>query len=294
MLVSCPQCKAKYQLATTIKNAVLVCHRCGAEFHTNQPEKEHSPAYQEASLFEYTKTSSEKVEPSTLKVPASNEPTLPPEQTDKTNIHVEQVDTQPSDTEQISVEQTDIPHIQLSKERLLPERGQTHIWYWLILVLLCISGLGIWNNQKQWLAQPWVRSLMMNMQVSIASNPADWDILKNNIHSQWIDRQDDSRVLFIDGYIQNRLLSDQIPPAIQINFFDMPNSRAIQTRTLAITEPPSLPTIRHAPYIAPAIDQVPISAGGKRAFTLIIENVPEQAREISMVIATPKTALIGN
>ncbi len=289
MLVSCPQCKAKYQLATTIKNAILVCHRCGAEFHTEQREEKHSPVSQEASLFEYTNTSLEKIEKPTLEVTASHKPTLPPKQADETDIHVEQDDAQPSDTEQVPVEQTDMPHIQLSEARLLPERAQTHIWHWLILVLLCISGLGIWSNQKQWLAQPWVRSLMMNMQISIDSTPADWDILKDHIHSQWIDRQDDSRVLFIDGYIQNRLLGEQIPPSIQISFFDMPNSRAIQTRTLAITEPPSLPTIRHAPYIAPAIDQVPISAGGKRAFTLVIENVPEQTREISIMIASPKT-----
>jgi len=280
MLVSCPQCKAKYQLATIIKNAILVCHRCGTEFHTSQPEKKRSPVDHEASLFEYTEAPTKEIKKPVPEVPSSNEPELPPEKVDEADIHAEQFDTAQFDTEQ-----DDIPHIQLSEERLLPERAQTRIWHWLILVLLCISGLGIWHNQKQWLAQPWVRSLMMNMQLSVSSNPADWGILKDNIHSQWIDRQDHSRVLFIDGYIQNRLLSDRTPPSIQISFFDMPNSSAIQTRTIAITEPPSLPTIRHAPYIAPATDQIPISAGGKRAFTLVIENVPKQALELSMVIA---------
>ncbi|MDQ6968796.1 MAG: hypothetical protein Q9M14_08960 [Mariprofundaceae bacterium] len=278
MLVSCPQCKAKYQIATTIKNAILVCHRCGAEFHTNQAEKEISLADREPSLFEPIQTV-EKEETIKAALPSSDsEPVRPPQQADETD------ETDETDS---GAEQHDIPHIQLSEDRLLPERGQTRLWYWLILVLLCLSGLGIWNNQKQWLAQPWMRSLMMNMQFSVTSSPADWGIIKDNIHSQWIDRQDNSRVLFIDGYIQNRLLSDQTPPAIQVSFFDMPNSHAILTRTITITEPPSLPQIRHAPYIAPAIDQVSVSAGGQRAFTLVIENVPKQARELSIQIEIP-------
>ncbi|PCI44193.1 MAG: hypothetical protein COB41_05010 [Proteobacteria bacterium] len=277
MLVSCPQCKAKYQLATTIKNAILVCHRCGTEFHANQAEKKATSVDHELSLFEHVETAKKeatveiKEEPEAP--PADHEPALPAPQTDETDA---------------DVEQHDIPHIELSEERLLPERGQTRIWHWLILVLLCISLLGIWNNQKQWLAQPWMRSLMMNMKFSVTANPADWRIIKDSLHSQWIDRQDDSRVLFIDGYIQNRLLSDQAPPAIQVNFFDMPNSHSIQTRTITITEPPSLPTIRHAPYIAPAVDQIPVRAGGQRAFTLVIENVPEQARELSINITQLK------
>lgn len=287
MLVSCPQCKAKYRLATTIKNAILVCHRCGAEFHTGQPEKEHSPVDHEISLFEYTKTPAKEVETSEPEVSSANkEPIFSAEQVDP-DLNAEQLDAKQPDEKQLDTKQDDIPHIQLSEDRLLPKRRQTRIWHWLVLVLLCISGLGIWSNQKQWLAQPWVRGLMMNIQISVDSSPADWSIVKDNLHSQWIDRQDDSRVLFIDGYIQNRLLSDQIPPSIQISFFDVPNSHAIQTRTIAITEPPSLPTIRHAPYTAPPVDQVPISAGGKRAFTLVIENVPAQALELSMIIATP-------
>jgi len=286
MLVSCPQCKAKYQLATTIKNAILVCHRCGAEFHTDQPEKEYSPVDHEVSLFEHTETLAKKATSEPKVLPSDKELTVSTEQVG-TGLNSEQFTSEQFDTKQLDTEHDDIPHVQLPEDHRLPRRRQTRIWHWLILVLLCISGLGIWSNQKQWLAQPWVRSLMMNIQISVDSTPADWSIIKDNLHSQWIDRQDDSRVLFIDGYIQNRLLSDQIPPSIQISFFDMPNSHAIQTRTVAITEPPSLPTIRHTPYTAPPVDLVPVSPGGKRAFTLVIENVPEQALELSMIITTP-------
>jgi len=272
MLVSCPQCKAKYQLAATIKNAILVCHRCGTEFHTEHIEKKPTIIDNELSLFEYTEVNKKEtaIEAEPTQTPSDNNPVSPVQQTDKTDA-----DAEPHD----------LPHIQLSEDLALPKRKQTRIWHWLILVLICISLLGIWNNQKLWLAQPWMRSLMMNMQLSVTSSAADWGISKDNLHSQWIDRQNHSRVLFIDGYIQNRLLSEQAPPAIQVSFYDMPNSHAIQTRIIAITEPPNLPSIRHAPYIAPAIDQIPVSAGGQRAFTLVLENVPEQAREVSINIA---------
>ncbi len=278
MLVSCPQCKAKYQLAATIKNAILVCHRCGTEFHANQTEKKPTIIDNELSLFEQTQNNEKEtaIKAKPTQISSDNKLTLSAQQIDKTNPDAEQLETKSDDT----------PHIPLSEERVLPKRKQTRIWHWLILVLICISLLGIWNNQKQWLAQPWMRSLMMNMQLPVTSNAADWRILKDKLHSQWVDRQNHSRVLFIDGYIQNRLLSEQIPPAIQVSFYDMPNSRAIQTRIITITEPPNLPAIRHAPYIAPAIDQIPVSAGGQRAFTLVLENVPEQAREVSINIAS--------
>jgi len=268
MLVSCPQCKAKYQLATTINNAILVCHRCGTEFHTEQAERKSNYVDHEASLFEYSKD---------LDAYKTSQPAIPSSNNQSASAPEDAPLQQPQTT----------ATIELPLEHPLPKRNRTHIWHWFILVLMCFSMLGIWYHQTQWLEQPWMRSLMMNMKFSITPKPADWAIAKDRLHSQWIDRQDHSRVLFIDGYIQNRLLSKQMPPAIHIRFFDMPNSRAIQTRTIAITEPPSLPTIRHAPYIAPAIDQIPIHAGGQRAFALILENIPKQARAFSIVVAVP-------
>jgi len=271
MLVSCPQCKANYQLDATIRNVVLVCHRCGTEFNLDQPQEATPlPVYEEAVLFE------------SIEQPYSNLNNQREASNDKPESYPQQDNANPPDYQEEGKAAA-----YLSEDHLLPERQSLKLWPWLILVLLCISSLGIWKHQQQWLAQPWLRSLMMNIQLTVAPNPADWGIEQEDLHSQWIDRQDGSRVLFIDGYIKNRLLSNQIPPAIQISFFDMPNSSAIQTRTIVITEPPSLPTIRHTPYIAPAIDQIPVSAGGKRAFTLVIENVPEQARELSMMITNP-------
>ncbi|MDQ6954541.1 MAG: hypothetical protein Q9M20_03770 [Mariprofundaceae bacterium] len=175
----------------------------------------------------------------------------------------------------------------LPEKMVLPKRGKVRVWPWLILVLLCAAGLGIWNNQNQWLSQPWVRSLMMNVKLPITPEARDWELVEESLNSQWVDRQDGSRVLVVSGYIHNRLLSDQIPPSLRVRFFDVPHSSAVDTRSVAIYEPPSLVAIQHAPYLPPPIDQVPVSAGGQRAFTLILENIPEQYQEISMSISVP-------
>jgi len=253
MLVICPQCKAQYQLGSVIKNAILVCHRCGDEFDVEaQPEQD--ILNDEPSLFE-----------------GNPSPSFPEERVD--------IPT-PTDAE------TPMP---ANQSTLSPRRKQAHIWPWLIFVLLCIAGLGVWKNQHLWLEQPWARSLMMNLKLPVTFNANDWSIATNSLHSQWINRQDDSRILLISGYIHNQLLSDQLVPPLRINFHEVPNGPVLSTYTMPITEPPSLPQIRHAPFLSPDIDSVPIAARGMRAFTLIIENPPEGSREFTLSIATPTT-----
>jgi len=241
MLVSCPQCKAKYQLAANIKNVIFVCHRCDTEFSIGQP-KEEGMNDQGQSLV------------SELSLSPAKEP---------------------------------LPAVPLSEKMILPKRGKPRIWPWLMLVLLSISVLGIWKNQQQWLSQPWVRSVMMNMALPIKPSVDDWELVKKSLKSQWVDRQDGSRVLLVRGDIQNRLLSDQTPPRISVSFFDISHKHLIQTRSISIYEPPSLAEIQHAPYLPPAVDTVPVVGGGKRAFTLVLENVPEEYQEISMSIMVP-------
>jgi len=255
MLVICPQCKAQYQLGSVIKNAILVCHRCGDEFNVEEQPIQHiSDA--EPSLFEGN--------------------TSPP--------------PSPEDIARAPVLIDADASISANQATLSPRRKQAHIWPWLIFVLICVAGLGVWKNKNSWLEQPWARSLMMNLKLPVTFNANDWSIATDSLHSQWVNRQDDSRILLISGYIHNQLLSDQLAPPLRINFHEVPNGPILISYIMPITEPPSLPQIRHAPFLSPDIDSVPIAAGGMRAFTLIIENPPEDSREFTLGIATP-TAL---
>jgi hypothetical protein len=278
MIISCPKCKAQYKLDSLIKNAILVCHRCGTEFNPNQETK---PAQmriaQGVSLFDAAQQQVNKKES--------------PAMDTSTDIDVEQHDvvSEPTDTTETPITTYDISDditTHLDKSMLMPKRASVRLWPWLILVLLCIAGFGVWQNQQQWLQHPWVRSAMLQMNLPIKAKDSDWLIVRDHIQQQWIDRQDKSRVLLISGYIQNRLYAKQIPPAFLVTFFDIPESGAIDTRLMSFTEPPNLPQIRHAPYIAPPKDTVPIAAKGKRAFTLVIEHVPEGTRHVSLSIAT--------
>ena len=171
----------------------------------------------------------------------------------------------------------------------MPKRSSTRIWPWIVLVLLAIAGLGIWKNQTQWLEHTWIRSVMLKIGMPVKPNPSDWLVVQDHVQNQWVDRQDHSRVLVINGYIQNQLLAEQHTPDLKLSFFDIPESGAISSRIMPITEPPSLPQIRHAPYMPPAHDNIPVSAGGKRAFTLVVENVPEGTRGVSIAIAGTTT-----
>jgi len=258
MLVICPQCKAQYQLGSVIKNAILVCHRCGDEFNVEEQPIQHI-SDDEPSLFE------------------GNTP--PPSPEDIVEATAFETPAFIDDEASISDNQATIS----------PRRKQAHMWPWLIFVLICVAGLGLWKNQSSWLEQPWARSLMMNLKLPVTFNPNDWSIATDNLQSQWVKRQDDSRILLISGYIHNRLLSDQLAPPLRINFHEVPNGPILSTYIMPITEPPSLPQIRHAPFVSPDIDSVPIAAGGMRAFTLVIENAPEDSREFTLGIATPTT-----
>jgi len=349
MIVSCPKCKAKYRFNTLIKNAILVCHRCGNEFNSNPETIIPQQAPDAPSLF--TPKSNPPIAPlphfltknSHIPEPPSNDDKLEDETSEKTekeqlsqekkakkplsydnrvekqaennkkeeisnniehntpeNPSIEEKETNESQTtpeaphEMIApTHYMDMPaklDFELTGEHFIrPQRRQARLWTWLIGVLCVISGIGVWQNIDQWQKQSWVRSAMINLQYPMPKQRSDWHIDKDNLHSQWITRQDKSRVLFIDGYVYNQILADQTPPTLQVGLLDMPNSAPLSVRYMHITEPPSLPQIRHAPYTPPAVDNIPVSAHGKRAFTLIIEDIPEHIREISLAVAKPRT-----
>jgi len=169
----------------------------------------------------------------------------------------------------------------------MPKRKKSSVWPWLTFILLCLTATGAAYEQQAWLQQPWVRTILLQFHYPLTTQSSDWLILKDQSHLQWMDRQDDSRVLLITGAIQNQLFAEQLPPPLQIDFFDAPNSAPIQSITLPIRLPPNLPQIRHAPYDPPQQDTNPIAAHSSRPFTLVLENIPESTREFSISVNTP-------
>ncbi len=165
------------------------------------------------------------------------------------------------------------PTLQRKKSSILP---------WLTIVLLTIAAAGLYYYQSTWLQQPWLRQILASVHYPLTPQASDWHIVQHDALRQWVTRQDGSKVLVLSGYIRNTLPAPQLPPKLQVRFFDIPGAAPIQRMTLSITRPPDAPRIHHAPYTPPKNDRTPIAAHGKRAFTLVIEHVPEHSREVSI------------
>jgi len=226
MHVTCPQCHATYELKDDVHHALLVCHRCQAEFSTDDIHAAPMPVPESAHAY----TSDEAMSPA-------------------------------------------------------PKRKKTRMWPWLTAVLLIIAGLGLQYNQALWLHQSWVRNILVQLHYPLHTQASDWLILREQSHRQWMKRQDGSRVLVITGRIQNQLDAPQLPPSLLVQFYETSHTSPTQSQVFPITHPPSLPQIRHAPYVLPPVDKTPIPAHGQREFTLVFEHVPEQSREISIAVS---------
>ena len=257
MHITCPHCSAAYEVGPVIKNALLVCYRCHAEFSVDETlfEEKNDPLVtteQEASLplFEHAE----------VKEPAEGS-TGDSETTEKEIITAEEDDKTP----------------------LPPARKSAVIWPWLIFILLLIGGSGVWYKQDAWLDHPWVRSVLINIHLPVEVRDKDWRIVPESVHGQWLTRDDQSRILMIEGRVANQLYCELSPPRIQVHFFDDSGlDQVLGKITLAITEPPGIEQVKHAPFEVPDIDRVPVEAQGERGFFLVLDSLPERTADFTL------------
>jgi len=167
------------------------------------------------------------------------------------------------------------------------QRKKTSLLPWLTLVLLIIAVAGVQTHQNTWLQQPWLRHILASLHYPLHPQTSDWNIIQHDALRQWVTRQDGSKVLVLSGYIRNTLPTPQPLPKLEVRFFDIPNAPPIQRIITNITLPPDIPRIHHAPYIPPEDDRTPVAAHAKRAFTLVLEHVPEHSREVSIQVFLP-------
>ncbi len=299
MHITCPHCSAAYEVGPVIKNALLVCYRCHTEFSvdetpvkvTNEPPV--TPE-QEASLplFERAETKSPEADESSKKQrhekPVSEEKTRahepkpePERATENQAVSKAVADIEPAGIGEPaeSSETTE----EDNKAALPPARKSVAIWPWLIFILLIIGGSGVWYKQDIWLDHPWVRSMLINMHLPVEVRDKDWRIVPESVHGQWLTRDDQSRILVIEGRVANRLYCELSPPQIQVHFFDDSGlDKVLGKVTLAITEPPGLEQVKHAPFEMPEIDRVPVEAQGERGFFLVLDSLPERTADFTL------------
>jgi len=164
-----------------------------------------------------------------------------------------------------------------------PARKNVVIWPWLIVILLAISGAGFWYKQDVWLDHPWLRSVLINIHLPVEVRDKDWFIIPGSVQGHWLKRDDGSQVFTIQGRIENRLYCELPPPQILIQFFDNTGlTESLEEKIFSITVPPSMAQIKHAPFVIPKPDLLPIEAQGQRGFFLVLESLPERTADFTL------------
>jgi hypothetical protein len=309
MHITCPHCSAAYEVGPVIKNALLVCYRCNTEFSVDETlvEEKNDPLMtteEEASLplFEHMEPKSpegsevdEPSEEQQQEEPVSEEKFRAPEPerfaekggVNKTAVDIEPVEVkEPAESSTGDSEGTEkeiVTAVEDDKTPLPPVRKSAVIWPWLIFILLLIGGSGVWYKQDAWLDHPWVRSVLINMHLPVEVRDKDWRIVPESVHGQWLTRDDQSRILMIEGRVANQLYCELSPPRIQVHFFDDSGlDQVLGKVTLAITEPPGIEQVKHAPFEMPDIDRVPVEAQGERGFFLVLDSLPERTADFTL------------
>ncbi len=260
MRIKCPQCHTGYRLDKVDADAILVCHRCSHEFRIP-----------DVSVPTAEKPASE---------PAPAESPVPQEKTAEAPASV-------SDAAEASATPSATPHASGEEpapvEGEVPEQHGTGLWPWFLVVLLFITTAGIWINKDVWLADPWLRSVLINMDIPLQIRDTDWRIIPDSIHSQWVLRDDGKHVLVIEGRVKNLLQTDLPPPHLRLRLFAADDSKQLLSeQILTITQPPLLGAIRKAPYTPPPPDTVPVTARGERGFILVLEDAPESMGDFTL------------
>jgi len=164
-----------------------------------------------------------------------------------------------------------------------PVRKTAHIWPWFMAVALLVVGGGFWLQKDAWLDNRWFRSTLTNIGFDMPLRAKDWRIASESVHSVWITRNDDSRVLLIRGNIKNLLTSDMLLPNIEIVFFSKTEpDKQIAISSFEIDLPPSDKLVHQVPYSRPDRDNMPVRALGSRAFTILVEPVPEVTGDFTL------------
>jgi len=301
MRVICPHCQTIYQLQTADIDAVLVCHRCGTEFGLGEKpdgaQDVDSSSVSDAQTLDIfaahasveaieEEDAAGQIEHASDSAPgAEDEPApliIPARETWDGNGDDEI--PEPS----VSASTNEPAEEEEAKDDVFasgpPPRRKARIVPWLLAVVLLIAGTGFWINHEAWLDNPWLRSVLINLGMGMDIRDKDWHIDPESVSATWLERRGGQTVLVITGDVHNRLQTDLPPPLIHFTLYARDNpDETILERDLIITRPPLMQTIRQAPYSPPPRDDTPIAALGKRGFILVLEDLPQNAGNFSLL-----------
>lgn len=250
MYTVCPACQKPIDIENDIELTSITCSQCGSEF---SPQPDESTPYQRQPWI-YT--------PDLFASPpflnkrdcAENEAAATFEET----------------------------YSNEDSELIAPVREQPRLWPWLFSALLILTLAGIWSQQEAWLDNRWMRSTLINLTLPLENRDKDWLILPQSVKSQWVLRDDNSRVMVISGSIKNLLSSSMAYPDIEVTFYaNHQPDRELATMRLPVTETPAAKSISRIPFVSPkALNNA--AAQSQTDFVIVVESEPAGAGDFTL------------
>jgi len=157
-------------------------------------------------------------------------------------------------------------------------KKHTRVWLWMLLILAAIGIAGVVTQWPYWKHSSLVRGISITVNPETPIMDSDWSILAETVQAHWLKREDNSLVLLVEGEVKNRTGASLPPPEIRITFVTQIGENII--KTLPITEPADMKTLKAVPFMSPPVDTTPVPMLGSRGFLLLIEDAPQATRHI--------------
>lgn len=154
----------------------------------------------------------------------------------------------------------------------------SQIWLAMSIVLSLIIITGVISRWDHWQYNSFARAFELRTDLSAKIIDRDWRIIPDSVSMHWLERDDKSFVLLVEGEVEN-LVSTLLPaPEIRLTFVTQTGKNIVLTQP--ITEPTELATFKAVPFSSPAIDKVPVAATGSRGFLLLVEDPPLSTQHV--------------
>jgi hypothetical protein len=314
MRIACPHCQAIYEVATAEPDVSFLCSRCHNEFRMGEGmvgssgQDRQAPSVPDGQMGLFEKARPEKPQGGIRYQPADSHaqpplflerlastdtlsPVSPPGGEQKKHADVPQDRQRPTAKKPQRLPEpvaAAAPPPAKETDTLTPERRAPRLLTWMSGVMLIVAIAGFAYNHQSWAENTWVRSTLLNLHLPITVHASDWRIPPDSVHAEWLKRDDGSAVLVIEGRVDNLLHTQLATPWIEVTVYDAIHSdKTVKRRTYPITLPPAIDAIRHAPWVPPPQDNVPVAAAGSRGFILVITDLPRHAGEFTLNVIPP-------
>jgi hypothetical protein len=284
MRIACPHCQAVYDVASVEPDVGFLCSRCQREFRVDAPADD-GQAHRQVPATDAQPGLFDARRPTPGQAEADGSSPAHGESPPRFLEQLAHEDAAAGMAEEPIVPQAFRPEQRAEAEMPAPERRSPRLLAWMSSVVLIIAIAGFSYNYRAWSDNLWLRSMLLNLHIPAPVHASDWRIPTDSVHAEWLKRDDGSSVLVIAGRVENRLHADLATPYIQVTVYDaLHTDQIVKRETLPITQPPVIAAIRHAPWVAPPQDDVPVAAAGSRGFMLVMDGLPAHAGAFTLSV----------